>query len=662
MNLQSIFQTILNCVNLMINYMNNKEFTIQKVPNINMKIWGRKKDAKKLHKVIMRNKFVWITSIEGIGKSTFAKYYAKKYRHHYINVYWIDWKGSLKLSLTDNLNIAFKQASDPNNQSKALLYFRGNSSSKNLLIIDGIDNYTMEDIRQIKDFNCKIIFTSKITTSPLEIKKYNLPYLSKLDCFNLFKMYYKQNISMNKFETKINRLVNNHTLTIKLLGIYANKYSLNSIDNLCSLKDLKYEINIGDRSTPQIIMEYLNQLYKINFTTNKKYNKILKSIAILPAENLKINYLRILFGDDCVPLLNNLENLGLLEKRDYNSFYLHNVLAEVIRNKTKENEYVLYDEMINNLSLYIQESDDSFKKTNEDIELLNYCYSILKFYKYKNIYRASLLVNTSALYFRIYADSNYAIELCNEAVTIYEENELQLEYARALSIISEFYNKIETYNHVKDNGKNDNIQSIYLETISLEIKKKVGSDLDILKSYINLMYYYYFWHIDYSIDNSVEELINSCQHSKVKALYYNHLGLLFLNSNNYQESVKCLEKSLEIIKSNKWEEYYLYPLVINSLGAAYGKMYKQDNTNTNIKQSLQYLYKSYKIKKRSYKYNKTSLAISAHNLATILSENNRIFYALYFEKKALCIRKNMENENTYLASSYYRYGYILLQF
>jgi len=647
----------------------NEKISINRPPHFQQKLIGRKADMKSLNKMFRNQQCIWISAPGGYGKTTLAIAYAQKYRWRYQKIFWLSWKGSVEKTLTDDINIVHSNEIKSDEKCNSVLYFlREQISKRSLLIIDGLDDYDSFTIQTLKTFNCKVLITSKADS--VNHVEYKLDLLKPKECYWLFFEHSHLRPDKRQF-SKILDITNRHPLVIKLLARYAYTYSMDKLfQNLINndIKEIVNAIEIEDGEHNSRIITYLASVYKITYKDNKK--EILMNLAVLPSDDIEISLLEELIDRDIEQYLAELEKLGWLLSRTQGTIYLHPMLAMAIQQNIEDEDVQsnVYENMVENIIRLTTISPDDFDDLKNLVFYIPYCESIIKYYKWEDLKLAKLLNNLSCLKYFVYEDKISVQQNGDRAYNILEreynknvdDKDIARLFARLLTDISVFY--------YKDKCE----KAIELEERALEIKMKLNdNELDILKSYSNLMLYHHLAsHKEYLL--TADRIIKDYSkilitYKRTKADFYNHYALMLHLNEKYWDCNQYLEKAKEVLIENEAKEHYMYPMIINSLGASYGYLFmKLTNRNTEEgqeykKQARKYMYESYNIKKKNLGKPNSSLAISLHNIATIWSEADHNLLAMFYEYRALKIRKEYSEEEIYLASSYLRLGIIFVK-
>lgn len=681
----------------------DEHISIKQPPTFEGKLVGRKTDIKKLNKKLRKNQSVWLSSTGGMGKSTLAMVYVHKYRFKYRKTYWLDWKGNLQDTLQDENNIYRDESL--NSQAiydRIILYFRKNAPKSSLLIIDGLDQYDNKEIELIMSFRCKLLITSRIQSN-LHVE-HPLKPLENGQCKALFESQAEIKISNQQLH-KLLALTGKHTLAIKLLARYAQRYSIEQLfTNILNGEDentdkvsihgdisnLQNKIEIKDGAPPSSIISYFTKIYALECSQPQK--EFLMNLSILPSIDLTIPDLKNLIDKNISEeTVSELERLGWLVCRRYKSIYLHPVLSSTIRQISVDEKVdpSIFKNMLINTSLLSSVSLDEFDDFNHLSHYLQCYESIICYYTWKDRYIAQLMMNVSCIHYIQYRNSRFSLKNAKKACSILEkifkatpnDESAKRQYARALSDISEFY--------YMDSCK----KAIEIEEKALKLKEglpegpKDGKDfdktLDLLKSYSNLMLYHQA-NFEEGYIETAKEIVKKYEndlkkYKRTRANLYNHYALLLRSCKQSnvrisysKEAIRLLNDAIRLLNENGATEHYMYPMFINSLGAIYGEVIIYDKKiekclteeeRTEYKKcALNNLYKAYFFKKQKYRESVSSIATSQHNLAFFWSEIGHNWIALFYECKATAIRQSINDDNASeplnLASSLLRLGII----
>jgi len=124
---------------------------------------GREQELEQLHALLVDHSKVFLHSIPGIGKSEFAKAYAKKYGKEYTNVIYVNYPGDLKQAVID-----LDFADDMPDESDDTRFRRHNRflcslREDTLLIVDNFNVTASQDqfLDVMLKYRCRILFTTR---------------------------------------------------------------------------------------------------------------------------------------------------------------------------------------------------------------------------------------------------------------------------------------------------------------------------------------------------------------------------------------------------------------------------------------------------------------------------------------------------------------------
>ena len=626
--------------------------------------------------------------------------YAHKYHFKYRKTYWLEWKGNLQDTLQDKKNIYIDESL--NSQAiydKIILYFRKSAPKSCLLIIDGLDRYDDKEIELITSFRCKLLITSRIK-SDFHVE-YKLQELDSGQCKELFENQARIKITNHQLHQLL-ELTEKHTLAIKLLARYAQRYSIEQLftnilngDNTDKtstkgdISNLQNKIEVIDGAPSSSIISYFTKIYALECSQPQK--ELLMNLSLLPSIDLTISDLKNLIDKNISEeTVSDLERLGWLIRRRKKSVYLHPTFSSTIRQISIDEKVnsSIFKNMLTNSNQLSSPSLDEFDDFNCLSQYLQCYESIIHYYSWKDCHIAQLMMNVSCIRYVQYRDSRFSLENAEKACSMLEEilktspsdESAKRQYARALSDISEFYSM--------DSCK----KAIEVENKALKLKEslpegpKDGKDsdktLDLLKSYSNLMFYYQA-NFEERYIKTAKEIANKYKddlkkYKRTRANFYNHHALLLRLCKQKDERISYLKRAIEllndainILDENNAKEHYMYPMFINSLGGIYGEAFIYDKTEKCLteeerikykKRAFKNLYNAYYFKKQKYRETISSIATSQHNLATFLSELGYNWIALFYEQKAMKVRQSNNNDDgselLNLASSLLRLGII----
>lgn len=156
---------------------------------------GRRKEAEELHKRLEKDGVVFVTGVEGVGKTELVKYYCKLYGNRYHTIQFYSYEDKLRSILA---TLKAENTEDDYSLHKDLLSARlkmlETGGDGTLLIIDGFDtdgDKRLARLLSVGESSCKLIFTGRtpVAEFPLD-KTLCVQRLSAEECIKLFRFHY----------------------------------------------------------------------------------------------------------------------------------------------------------------------------------------------------------------------------------------------------------------------------------------------------------------------------------------------------------------------------------------------------------------------------------------------------------------------------------------
>ena len=121
---------------------------------------GRDTELDELHTALQEHSKVFIKGFAGIGKSEFAKAYAKEFKKEYRNILYFNYHGSLKEMITDMDFAGDNLSDDEHTRFTKHIRFLKSLRSDSLIIIDNFNNANDSFLSTLINYGCKMIFTT----------------------------------------------------------------------------------------------------------------------------------------------------------------------------------------------------------------------------------------------------------------------------------------------------------------------------------------------------------------------------------------------------------------------------------------------------------------------------------------------------------------------
>ena len=304
---------------------------------------GRDNELKTIDEMLKKHDKIFLQGVAGIGKSELAKKYAEAHKKDYTNILFFTYTGDLKQMIadfdfsddkpTDNVDVRFK------NHNRFL-----RSLKEDTLII--IDNFNTTSTKEpifdvIMKYRCRILFTTRS-----RFDNYHFIDISEMadidSLLNLVGYFYGINDKNIDIVKQIIEAVHYHTLAVELSARLLASGILNAKALLQKLQETKTVLDTDDRigivkdgkSTQSTYYEHIHTLITLACLSDKAQN-IMRNMAFIPTAGINpkmfAKWLELKNLND----INDLIELGFIQKTDCRKIYLHPLIQEVTVDDTK---------------------------------------------------------------------------------------------------------------------------------------------------------------------------------------------------------------------------------------------------------------------------------------------------------------------------------------
>ncbi len=280
---------------------------------------GRDAELKELRKLFDEHNRIFITGLAGIGKSEFAKAYAKRYRDRYKHILFFTYNGSLHDMITQ---IPLDDNDDKNafGTRHKLLRKLGNDT---LIIIDDFNVRESElsssvEYEVIKKYKCDMLFTSRSrfeNECTFELSEMPIEALHGLvsDIFPEAEEY-------SSVVDEIIDIVHRHTYAVEITARLMNTGLLEPSEILEKLKTCSINPELSDnvktvkddKTQNQTYYSHIHFLFSL-FELNEAMKYILSCSAFIPNECIKARPFAKLCGLADLNTVHELDESGFLK-------------------------------------------------------------------------------------------------------------------------------------------------------------------------------------------------------------------------------------------------------------------------------------------------------------------------------------------------------------
>lgn len=306
-----------------------------RVPSCTKDFLGRKKELSEVTAALKNNPLLFVTGIAGIGKSEFAKHFAKKNEKKYTNIIYLYYTGSLKKCIAE-----LEFASDIAEMTEAELFeahykILQTLYPNSLIIIDNFNVLPKDDVffREFVKNRFQILITTRCKPTAfntLEIKELN----KDKELCELFYRHCPSSKSEPELVAEIIDLLNAHTLTVSLAALTLEASGMDIEEFLYELKTTGIRTEISEEvelykdetfsygrmmeqhqlSTPcdkALLLDFKAELFVLRKEFANALKKRLKAIQIIEnADTEDVRTITLLSN-----LYNNLSNTYLYLKK-----------------------------------------------------------------------------------------------------------------------------------------------------------------------------------------------------------------------------------------------------------------------------------------------------------------------------------------------------------
>lgn len=314
-----------------------------RMPSYTKDFLGRKKELSEVAAALKNSPLLFVTGIAGIGKSEFAKHFAKKNEKKYTNIIYLYYTGSLKKCIAE-----LEFASDSSEMTETELFESHYKMLQtlypdSLIIIDNFNVLPKDDdfFRELIKNRFQILVTTrcKITTfNTLELRELNKEK-------ELTELFYR-NCPSSKTEPELVKeiidLLNAHTLTVSLAALTLEASGMDMEEFLYELKttgihtEISEEVELYKDETFSYgrMMEHLHKLLQLSRLSTEQLD-ILRNLCLLPASGIKKAAFKQWLQLENLNVVNHLIQYGFItDDTENKKISLHPLIQEIAFEET----------------------------------------------------------------------------------------------------------------------------------------------------------------------------------------------------------------------------------------------------------------------------------------------------------------------------------------
>lgn len=314
-----------------------------RVPSCTKDFLGRKKELSEVTTTLKNNPLLFITGIAGIGKSEFAKHFAKKNEKKYTNIIYLYYTDNLKKCIAE-----LEFTSDTAEMTETELFESHYGILKSLypdslIIIDNFNVLPKDDtfFREFIKNRFQILVTTRCkptTFNTLELKELN----KEKELTELFFRHCPSSKSEPELVAKIINLLNAHTLTVSLAALTLEASGMDIEEFLYELKttgirtEISEEVELYKDETFSYgrMMEHLHKLLQLSRLSPEQLY-ILRNLCLLPTSGVRKAMFKQWLQLETLNDLNHLIRYGFItEDIENKKINLHPLIQEIAFDET----------------------------------------------------------------------------------------------------------------------------------------------------------------------------------------------------------------------------------------------------------------------------------------------------------------------------------------
>ena len=534
---------------------------------------GRDTELDELHTTLQEHSKVFIKGFAGIGKSEFAKAYAKKFKKEYRNILYFNYHGSLKEMITD-MDFAGDNITD-NEHIRFTKHIRFLKSlrSDSLVIIDNFNTANNSFLSTLINYGCKMIFTTRSNIDSGYI--FNLDVIGNSDeLYQLVSKFYSYAEENKAVINELIETVHHHTLSVEMIAKLLEKGLHSPEEILEHLRQNSADPESADKikiskdgvSTKETYYNHIRSLFSL-YLLDDDYQSIMRNMVFF--DEVRIRYFAKLLDLSDTNGINELCELGFIRNDHADLILLHPMIRDVVLLDLKpsfENCDTLITNLKNKLQIIGIELPDSATiistignvmkyigntDSNSYLNFLEAAYIFLD-----NYHEYSLMENIISETEKLLSDktlgtvNDRALLLNNKAMLPMNRNE---KLAKSISMMNKALSMCdEKSNPVLFANINMNLGLLYIENNEtergLEFMDKAYLFIKLTRAYnddfITIARNYAITLSENSRVNKAIEILTECEFATEECCSNNHaallydLGAAYILSGNYPLAVK----------------------------------------------------------------------------------------------------------------------------
>jgi hypothetical protein len=295
---------------------------------------GRDTELDELHTALQEHSKVFIKGFAGIGKSEFAKTYAKKFKKEYRNILYFNYHVSLKEMITDMDFAVDSLSNDEHTRFTKHIRFLKSLRSDSLIVIDNFNTANDSFLSTLINYGCKIIFTTRSNIDSGYI--FDLDVIGNSDeLYQLVSKYYSYADENKAVINELIETVHHHTLSVEMIakllekGLHTSEEILEHLKQNSADPDSTDKIKISKDgiNAKETYYNHIRSLFSL-YLLDEGYQNIMRNMIFF--DEIRIRYFAKILELDDTNGINELCELGLIENNQADLISLHPMIRDIV--------------------------------------------------------------------------------------------------------------------------------------------------------------------------------------------------------------------------------------------------------------------------------------------------------------------------------------------
>ena len=287
-----------------------------------------------LNTALQEHSKVFISGFAGIGKSKFAKAYAKKFKKEYGNILYFNYHGSLKEMITDMDFAGDNLSDDEHTRFTKHIRFLKSLRRDSLIIIDNFNNANDSFLSTLINYGCKMIFTTRSNIDCGYI--FNLDVIgNNEDLYQLVGKFYSYSDENKAVINELIETVHHHTLSVEMTAKLLEKGLHTPEEILEHLRQNSADPESADKikiskdgiNAKETYYNHIRSLFSL-YLLDEGYQNIMRNMIFF--DEIRIRYFVKMLELTDTNGINELCELGFIENIHADIITLHPMIRDIV--------------------------------------------------------------------------------------------------------------------------------------------------------------------------------------------------------------------------------------------------------------------------------------------------------------------------------------------